>query len=102
MKPFAVLIFEINCYETEPVVKIQWGKGFAWGHKNPTDPQASLWLLISTDIAAQTHIFGDLGQSYTKLCGPVSWAQADETLLALKTSFDALNLEHFELTCSDD
>ena len=106
MKPFVLLVFEIHCYETEPLVKIQWGrnwsKNFEWGRKKPTDPQASLWLHISTDVPAQTRIPADLEQCCTQLCGPVSWETADQTLRGLKACFEALNLEYFELTCSDD
>ena len=102
MKPFAVLIFEINCYETEPLVKIQWGKGHEWGRKPLKDPQATIWLHITTDVVAQTRILADMEQSYIKLCGPVDWKTAGETLLRLKAGFEKLNIEHFELTCSDD
>lgn len=102
MKPFAVFIFEINCYETEPFVKIQLSKGYEWGRKPPKASQATIWLHVTTDSTWKTRIAADMKQCCTKLCGPVSWEIADETLLRLKVSFEALNIEHFEQTCSDD
>ena len=105
MKPSALLIFEINCYEYEPLVKIQWGRNlsrcFAWGRK-PKKESASVWLGIATDAAAQTRVPADRERSCTKLCGPVRWKTADTLLRAMKTHFESLNIEHFERTCSDD
>ena len=101
MKPFAVLIFEINCYEYEPLIKIHWGKGYEWGRK-PIKDSASIWLHIATDAAAQTRIPADLAHNCIKLCGPMSWEIADETLRGVQARFDHLGIEHFELTYSDD
>ena len=101
MKPFVVLIFEINCYEFEPLVKIEWGKSYELGRR-PKKEQASLWLYVAIEEEDKARVPADLAANCVKLCGPDDWAAAEKTLQAWKASFDRLGIEHFEQTCSDD
>lgn len=102
MKPFAVLIFEINCTEFDPLVKINWGRGYAWGRKPKKVGHASIWLHIATEERCKERIPTDLQANCVKLCGPVDWPRADEILQGMKASFDQLGIEYFELTDCDD
>ena len=101
MKPFAVLIFEINRYKSETVVEFKVGPIVKTSEK-PNKGFATIWLHSTTEEKWKTSIPIDREKSCVKLCRPLAWNEAEMLMQGLKRSFDQLGIEHYDLTDSDD
>ena len=101
MKPFAVLIYECNAYQSESVVDFKIGPLVKTSEK-PHQGFATIWLHITAQEQWKTSIPADLERSCVKLSGPLHWREAEALVQHLKFSFAQLGVEQYELTCSDD